>query len=358
MTTIRPLQHEDVPEVAHLYSAYLASPRIADLDELTASLARIFAEGPLHDPEIPSLVAENGGGRIVGFIGSLVHPMCLGDERIRLACSSSLVVTPDARRNAVGAFLLRKYLSGAQDLTITDTAGQDTETMWLRLGGSKLHLQSIAWLLPIAPLRAALVLGVLGSRAHSLLPFVRPLFMPIDLVLARVMRPVSTEGAERLSEETLTSSALRDSIETGAPDVELRPAYAAAELDRQLAEMARTRSRGSLVRHVVREPSGRVVGIYIASLLPNDIFDVVHAMPRRGMGRQLLMQIATKARDLNAAAVRSRLDPWLLDVLPRRSVMYSRDRFLYHSRTTAVRDAVRTGNALITGLQGDAWLPT
>ena len=64
-----------------------------------------------------------------------------------------------------------------------------------------------------------------------------------------------------------------------------------------------------------------------------------------------------RAKDLNAAAVAGRLEPWLLEVLPQRVMMFRRVRFLFHSRNDAICDAIRSSKALLTGLESDIWMP-
>src|SRR6185312_11838340 len=118
MTRIRSLRQDDLSQVVALYRSYLAVPNFAGEDELRMAFEQVFLGQPLSDPSIPSLVFEGSDGEILGFIGSLVG-------------------APRARQLGAGGLLLRKYLAGPQDLTMTDTAGSATEQMWKRLGGSK-----------------------------------------------------------------------------------------------------------------------------------------------------------------------------------------------------------------------------
>jgi hypothetical protein len=67
--------------------------------------------------------------------------------------------------------------------------------------------------------------------------------------------------------------------------------------------------------------------------------------------------VLREAKKLNAAAVAGRLEPWLLEIFPRRMMMFSRVRFLIHSRNEAICEAVRSSKALVTGLESDIWLP-
>jgi ribosomal protein S18 acetylase RimI-like enzyme len=107
MTRIRSLRPDDLSQVVALYRSYLAWPHIADDDELLVAFEQMFLNQPLSDPSIPSLVIEGADGAILGFIGSLVHRMRFEERPVRLACSSSLVVSPRARQLGAGGLLLR-----------------------------------------------------------------------------------------------------------------------------------------------------------------------------------------------------------------------------------------------------------
>jgi hypothetical protein len=180
MSRIRSLQPDDLPQVVALYMTYFAEPNVGDAAELHTAFEQIFLGRPLSDPSIPSLVFEGSDGEILGFIGSLVHRMRFEDAPVRLACSSSLVVAPRARQLGAGGLLLRKYLAGPQDLTITDTAGSATERMWKSLGGSMYHLGSVTWLHLLQPLRAAVGVKLWQRGRHRWLPLAGPLCRPPD----------------------------------------------------------------------------------------------------------------------------------------------------------------------------------
>jgi hypothetical protein len=357
MTRVRSLRHDDLPQVVALYRAHLAVPNLAAEDELHTAFEQVFLGEPLSDPSIPSLVFESTDGQILGFIGSLVHRMRFEQRSVRLACSSSLVVSPDARQFGAGGLLLRKYLAGPQDLTMTDTAGSATEKMWKRLGGSQYHVGSITWLHLVRPVQAAAGLKLWHLGRQQRLPLVRPLCRPLDAVYSRSAGADGTGEAQELTEEELTPRLLIDHHHLGPRRFDLWPEYDAERLGLLFDQIDRSRSNGRFVKKLVRDARGQPVGWYIASLLPSDIYRVLGLAATRGNEEPLLRHVLRRARDLGAAAVAGRVEPWLLEVFPRRMLMFSRVRFLFHSRDEALRDAVGSGKALLTGLESDIWLP-
>jgi hypothetical protein len=358
MTGIRALGPADLPQVVSLYRSYLAWPHVASEEELIATFMRIFLDAPLYDPAIPSLVYEGADGEVLGFLGSQVHRMQFEGRSIRLACSSSLVVAPVARQGGAGALMLRKHLAGRQDLTITDTAGGSTEYMWKRLGGSMHHTASLTWLYPIHPLRMIVGLGLWRFGRCRWLPLARPLCWPVDAALSRWSRADAPHRVESLSDEPLSSQLLIDHLQKEFQKVRLRPDYDVGSLDWLFHEMEHARSKGRFIKKFARGNRGEPIGSYILYLLPNDICEIVQLAPSRGREELLLRHVLHTAEQCHAAAVRGRLEPWLLEVLPRRTVMFSRVRFLFHTRDEAIHEAVRAGEALMTGIEGDMWMPT
>jgi hypothetical protein len=360
MTRIRSLRPDDLTQVVTLYRSYLAWPHVADDDELRTAFEQLFLGWPLSDPAIPSLVFEGADGEILGFIGSLVHRMRFEKRPVRLACSSSLVVSPRARQLGAGGLLLRRYLTGPQDITITDTAGRATERIWKCLGGSMYHLGSVTWLHPLHPLRAVVGVGLwrLGRRRwRRWLPLARPLCRPLDGVYSHFNNRGETDDVEKHAEEQLSPQLLIEHLCLGPQRFRLWPDYDAESLGMLFGQIGRSRANGRLIKNFVRDARGRPLGWYIASLLPSDIYYILHLAAAPGNEKRLFSHVLRSAEDLDAAAVAGRLEPWLLEVFPRRVIMLSESRFLFHSHDAAICAAVRSGEALLTGLEGDIWMP-
>ncbi len=357
MTRIRSLRHDDLCQVVRLYRSHLAVPQVADDAELLNAFEQIFLGQPLSDPTIPSLVFEGADGEILGFIGSLVHRMRFEQRPVRLACSSSLVVAPRARQLGAGGLLLRKYLAGPQDLTITDTAGPATERMWKPLGGSMYHLGSVTWLHLLDPVRAAVGRKLWQRGRHHWLPLARPLCRPLDAVYSRFTNVDGTGDGEAYIEEQLSPQLLIDHLRLRPQRFRLWPDYDPESLGTLFDHIGRSRSNGRLVKNFVRDARGQPVGWYIASLLPSDIYRVLGLTAAPGHEEHLFRHVLHRAKDHHAAAVLGRLQPWMLETFPQRMLMFKRAPFLFHTRNADICDAVNCSEALLTGLESDFWMP-
>src|SRR2546425_6425945 len=105
---IRPFVAEDIPRVARLHSMVFG-PRgrtdAAGLDSYPAYFTRVFLDNPSRDVRLSSLVCEEGGGRIVGFLGVVPRGMSMNGQRLLAAISSQFVVDP-AGQAGLGALAL------------------------------------------------------------------------------------------------------------------------------------------------------------------------------------------------------------------------------------------------------------
>jgi hypothetical protein len=202
---------------------------------------------------------------------------------------------------------------------------------------------------------AGLKLWHLGR--HQRLPLVRPLCRPLDAAYSRSGSTHGTDDAEKLSEEELSPPLLIEHQRLGPQQFDLWPDYDTESLGLLFDRIGRSRSNGRFVKKLVRDGRGQLVGWYIASLLPSDIYRVLGLAATRGNEERLFLHVLRQAKELGAAAVAGRVEPWLLEVFPRRMLMFSRVRFLFHSRDAAIGDAVGSGKALLTGLESDIWLP-
>jgi len=139
-----------------------------DLDSPRAKLSAYFEEVFLKQPwqgfDLPSLVCATGKDGVVGFLGVLPRKMRWQDRTILVAVSTHFMVRPD-HRGFAGVELMRRMLSGTQDLSLTDTANDISRSMWECLGGQTALAYSLFWTRPLRP--AAYFLQKMNGRVDS-----------------------------------------------------------------------------------------------------------------------------------------------------------------------------------------------
>ncbi|MGX2039933.1 hypothetical protein ACWJKU_07330 [Methylocaldum sp. MU1018] len=359
---IRPLMPGDVAAVAAVLEQVFRSGRPVAPGGLADYVRRLCLDPRGYDPDIPSLVYEDARGRIAGFLRVWVRRMVLDGKRIRMACSGPFATLPEIRAKGAGVFLLRHFLDGPQDLSITDGANDEARYLWERLGGQVAHLQCLGWRRLLRPV------GYAGDYIAQKRPALGPVIVvcrPLSAAFDGAARSLMKKGALRpapASRELVEEAAAPETMAAAWPRIaarwRLRPDYDPSYLTWLLNEMTRVTSRGSLVGRQVRDSSGQILGWYLYYLSPRRIAEVMQiAAAERGEDRILGCLLADADRR-GALAVRGRIEAGLADALHRnrcRSYYRASTLALIHSRRSEVASAIHAGQAFLTRADGEWW---
>jgi hypothetical protein len=354
VSRIRPVAAEDLLQVASLFERVMRSGGRAPPPLLAAYFERTLLDQPWADPEIPSLVYEGDDGRILGFLGSHVRRLRFDGRPVRMACPGQLVSDPGHRHHAAGALLMRKFLSGAQDVTVAEGTTA-VRRMFETLGGVALQSPSVNWTRLLRPARALGDELLARSRRRRWKAAARPVFATADVAATRIFSGLRI-GEPPTQDEPLTPETLIEHLPLIHQRTRVIPEYSVAFLRWLFAEMAFVRTRGTLVRRLVRDQD-RVLGWYVTYMTPN------------GVGQ--VMQIAGADRDLGAVidhlfhhawrsgtlALEGRLEPTLYEPLSgRRCLLRYGSRVLTHCRQPKLLEAVMLGQAFLTRMDGEWWM--
>jgi hypothetical protein len=358
------MEKDDLAGVARLYDQVVRSltmgprPEVAPDDTetlkgLASYIGRLAWDQPTADEEMPCLVYEAGDGGIVGFIATYPRRFTFGGRAVRALCTGQLVAHPDAGAGGVGALLMRRALSGPQDLTFTDGATPLVREMWERLGGVTNTSASMGWTRPLRPVADAgeRVGGRVAALARS-----TPVWVGLGVVEHVVLRrrTASLSPSDAFL-EPLTPATLQEGLDSLDRSVRLRPVYDAAYLDWLFTEMAAVASRGELVKQAVRDGDGKLAGWFVAYLPARGTVQVVQVA-----GRQVdlvLDELFRWAAGREAASVHGRTDPYLYPHLREKGCRFSSDPWaLVHSRDPELVAAVLSGRGLLTRLDGEWWM--
>jgi GNAT superfamily N-acetyltransferase len=355
---IRPLAEDDLEQVAALYELVARSGLRTVPPKMVEFFRESFLKHPWVDPEIPSLVSEDREGRIVGFIGSHVRRFRFDGRPVRIGCGGQLVADPEARNQAVGAFLMRRYLAGPQDLTITDTATEVVRRIWETAGGRTDYTSCIGWLRVFRPWAFARAYLVRGERAGAVHAIGRPFSYVLDSLSIRVSSDrLRVKRPEGRSEE-LGSQTLVDQLPELSGSVRLYPDYDAGFLRWLFREMALTTSHGTLLRALVRDARGELLGWYVYYLKPGGISQVMQVAARSRFVGEVLDHLFFDAQAGGSAALQGRLEPRLLEPLSHRRVLLHPSGYLtlVDARNRDLLDAIAAGDAILTRMEGDWWM--
>ena len=349
MSKIRPLELGDLPQVVDLHDAELGTRTGKARPGMAAHFDDLFLSGPWVDATIPSLIYETDNGRIGGFIGSRVRPMMFRDGPIRLACSGPFVTEP--RLRTVATLLLRKYLAGAQDLSITDRQTMASQRLFTTVGGQVAHLQCLRWTHIFQPLTFKAEHLVRLESAKWLKPFAEPLARSLDALTPTVKK---RSARPDLEEEPLTSRALVDGVRLLAPSFQLYPDYSEAFLDWLFGELQKVKSKGSLQRVLVRDRGGKVHGWYVYYLKPGGLCEVWQIGALKKSTGTVLDSLFRHAERSGAAALRGRVEPFLREPLRhRRCGLHQEACLLVHARNADIVSVINSERAMLSFMEGE-----
>tara|TARA_R110002051_G_scaffold23525_1_gene59253 strand:- start:3998 stop:5110 length:1113 start_codon:yes stop_codon:yes gene_type:complete len=353
---VRDLEREDLPAVAKLFQKTFRK-----VDTLPSSLVpylgTVFLDHPWADADIRSKVLVGAAGKVEGFIG--VFPMRLEWEgrSLRAAFAGSMMVEGHERNPLAGARLLRAFLAGPQDISLTETANAVTLGMWQKLSLPPDLGYSLNWLRIFRPAEAAVnVMEMVSGVARVL----RPIGSFADLVaersgLSTLRAPVSP--ARRVQFQDATREEFRDAVLTLKDAFPMRPQWDRPWLDWLLDHAAQKRNFGEVAWRVGLSRNGELAGCYGYFGRPRGIGRLLQALCAPAVAGELVDDLFAHADQSGCAGLRGAGHPWLTpDLLTRRTAFFGRTYYLAHARDKALLQPIQSGQALITGLAGENWM--
>jgi hypothetical protein len=357
LSWVRTFVQEDIPQVVALKWRFLHNANGSPPPAMESYFRELFFQGPFSDKTLPSLVYENENGRVVGFLGILRRRMSFHERPIEAAVGSSLVVDPDSRSTMAGLKLINYFLSGKQDLAITDTANHVTQQLWTRLGGSTASLHSMHWSRPLRPAQfTAYAVSRLGrgllSEAFSLGS--KPICKIADAIAARMPSSPFRQKPSLIADEELTVETLLACMRDFSEPRSLRPEYDRDSIKWLLDFMGRMSAHGSLRKVLLRNRANKVIGWYLYYLKRGGIGQVVQVGASHSSVSAVLDHLSYDAWIHGAIALHGRLDSYLSQESLGKSCFYFLgDRLLVHSRDPELARHIQSGSAFLTRLDGE-----
>ena len=360
MNAVREFRREDTADVARLWLRVFRQGDARAAAPLQEYFGDILFESPWADPALPSLVYEEDGLGIVGFLGVIPRRMTFNQQRVKVAVATQLMVDERAR-SYPGVKLLRRFFAGPQDLSFSDGANEFAERLWRSCGGEAALLYSLNWNRILRPVQyAGARLRQRGGRAYALAARVlSPACQGLDALAAR-----TAPGARWLPERTNLT------IEDDPPDATLlwciehlgggralRPDYDLRYFRWLLKRAGEKRMYGALTRTVVRTPGGDIAGWYLYYLERGGVGQVLQFGARRDAVRSVLNSLFHRAREEGAIAISGELDPRYMKEIATTRCQFACPGYsvLAHSRNADILNAVHAGNAFLTRLEGEWW---
>lgn len=359
MSSVRTLRQADLPTVAELFQRILRKTHEPARPSLIAYLGEVFIDGPDRDPDISSCVHVGDDGAVTGFIGALPLPMLIDGRVARGAICGTLMVDRHEDDPFAGARLMRAFLAGPQDISLTETANDTSTTMWRKLRATVLADHSLEWLRIIRP--AGFVAEMAGRRIGAT-RLISPLAKPIDALVRRgPPEPRWTNLPAAITAGALPSIDADDGMavemfQKFTADFAARPHWRPESLQRMVAESRRKTLYGGMIRRVVTARSGRPVGMFLYYGDPGRVGRVVQVLFAPGQAGTVLDSMLAHASEYGIVALRGRTQPALLEaMLGRRFVFLHASSSIVHARDPAVLEPFLAGKAFFNGFAGESW---
>ena len=351
---VRAAEASDMEQVARLFTRIFEKQEGPAPEKLIAYLGELFLEAPDRDPEITSKVHVRGDGTVNGFIGSLPLPLHFEGRNLRGAVCGSLMVDERDSDPFAGARLMRSFLCGPQDISLSETANPVSEGMWRKLRGMVLPSYSLEWVRVLRP--AAFALDV-AARSVSALGAMRPVALPVDALARRlapgVLRAPENPGAQ---DREIGIKELAELIQRIIAKTPLHPAWSTPALRRMIQNASRKSRYGQFVARAVTVRGGTPIGAFLYHVQRGRIAHVLQVVAMPGQAGTVLDRLFLHAEEMGAVAVRGRSQPFLLDALLTRNCFHvHRASSLVHARDAALLEPFLSGRAFFNGLAGDSW---
>ncbi|MBL8895564.1 MAG: hypothetical protein JNJ53_13245 [Rhizobiales bacterium] len=341
-------------EVGRLFTRIFEKKDGPAPEALTAYLAELFLDAPDRDAEITSKVHVRGDGTVNGFIGVLPLPLNFEGRPLRGAVCGSLMVDERDGDPFAGARLMRSFLSGPQDISLSETANPVSEGMWRKLRGMVLPSYSLEWVRVLRP--AGFALDV-AARSIPLAALMRSVTLPVDALARRVapgvLRAQENPGAQ---DREIGIKELAELLPRFVSKSPMHPVWSAAALKRMLQNASRKSRYGTFIARAVTVRGGAPIGAFLYYVQPGRIAHVLQVVALPGQAGTVLDRLFLHAEAMGAVAVRGRSQPFLLDALLTRNCFHvHRASSLVHARDESLIEPFLSGRAFFNGLAGDSW---
>ncbi|MBY3530797.1 hypothetical protein HFN72_33560 [Rhizobium laguerreae] len=359
MSRVRPLEAADIDQVGALYLETFFKRGKRPSPDLISCLEEFYLCGPTVDPQIPSLVHVNDAGAISGFVGVNVVPMKFSDSRLRAAYGGTLMVRGREQDPMAGARLLKAFLSGPQDISLSETANTTSLEMAKALRGVPFASYSLEWMRILRPAAFACEMAL---RKSTLRKWALPIARSLDRLHGwsgyaggRVAKDaVQTTKAERVTQ--VDPEAFAESVELLTSHYPLRPDWPGLQLRHVVRQAFEKPLYGQPVAALVAASNGSPVGAFLYHLHEGGVARVVQMLALPGREAKVIDCLLVDADRRGAAGLRGRTHPAFLEAMLGRKMLFANvSNTIVFSRDKAVVDSFRRGEAFVNGLAGESW---
>ena len=356
MSDLRACSAGDIPAVATLFQKTFRDPRKRAPASLENALRDVIFGHPEPDAELTSRVYVGGDGAVAGFMGVLPLSMSFRGRKVRAAVPHSLAVDDPKKHPLAGAKLVRGFLSGPQDISMSEPINGIAQSLWEKLGGVCVPSESMEWMRVFRPF--GLALSMLGNSLP--VRMARPGVRLFDSIADKVSRRAFSAGTAPRSfhrDEDVSDEVLIAHIPEFASAYALHPVWPDATMKWMLNHASHNAARGPLYRRMVYGAGDAPLGCYLYHGRPGGIAWMLQVLARNDAVEPVIDSMFAHAWRMGAVAIKGRTQLRFLDPLMRRNCFFfRRHSAIVHSRDPELIAAVKAGGAVTSGFAAESWL--
>ncbi len=356
---LRPFAAGDIAPVADLIWRVLHEHEEPAPASLHIHLRELFLQNPWLDEGIVSRVFEDSGGKIVGFFGALPRRMSLQGKPIRLAFGSNFVVDPGNRASMTAIQLVRAFMKGTQDISITDSANEMSRPLLRSLGFHVVPIYSLHWARPLRPAQYAIqtLRRLKRGRATAVLGVgTKPACHLLDAIAATMRLSPLRQAKPQTNDEDLDTEMLLQCLASIPGKQGLIPEYDESSLNWVFDFVTRRGALGTIRKALVRDDNRKIAGWYIYSIPPEGgIGEVLQVGAQSVSVGTVLDHLFYDAWQHGLLALHGRMEPQFMQELTIRSCFFFRHGSwtMLHSSQPELVSLIQSGNAFFSRLDGE-----
>jgi hypothetical protein len=358
MAGVRPFVESDIPLVADLIWRVLHEYTTAAPASLHVHLDDLFFHNPWAEEGIVSRVLEDAQGKITGFFGAVPRRMSVQGKTIRIAFGSNFVMDPQGRTVLAAIQLVKAFLKGPQDVSMTDSANEASRQLLRSLGFNVVPIYSLQWARPLRPARyAAHALSRLkkSGGARMAASLATPASAIADALAAGMRVSPFRQSRPATSDEELDLATLLQCLNTIPSRHWLLPEYDQTSLNWVFEFIAKRKVYGVLRKRLVRDKNGKIIGWYIYSGGRGEVGEVLQIGAESPSIGVVLDHLFYDAWQLGLIALHGRMEPQFMQELTARVCFFFRHGSwtLVNSKNSELMAMIQSGSAFFSRLEGE-----
>jgi len=277
---------------------------------------------------------------------------------MRAAFCGALMVRDHEHDPMAGARLLKAFLSGPQNFSLSETANKTSLEMSRALRGITFAPYSLEWMKVLRPAAFACDMAL---RKSSLRRWTLPVAQGLDRLqrwsgIGSIGRDMPGTPAGSLSVERVDAEKFANAIEPLISHFSLRLCWTDSQLRHIVAQAYDKPRYGEAIGALVTGANGVAIGAFLYHLRPGGVGRVIQILALPGREGKIIDCMISDADQRGAAGLRGRTQPLLCDAMLGKGILFANaSSTILFSRDETLIDCFRRGQAFVNGLAGESW---